>query len=625
MSGIAVIYNPDGRPADRELFDRMMSLIAHRGPDGSGSWVDGSVAIGYQKFCTTPESVVENQPLTDPSRRLRLVFDGRVDNRTELTAALEDRGVILRDETDAELVLRTYECFGAQTPHRILGDFCMVVWDSARRELFCARDICAVRKLFYYYDGKSFLCGTELVQVLADPRVPRDPDKGAIGEYLAGSLITTEDTLYRHIKRLPPAHSIRLGTDGFNLRRYFDLDQRRQVHYSDEREYADHFGEIFQEAILCRTRVLGPYGIHLSGGLDSTSIVGMAASMRAAGTVPPFETYSMLFEEPSVDERAYIHETVAILGLNANYFDPFLIDLPAAIASISRFKEFTEYPNGAIWHSVWNRARSQGVRVLLSGTGSDEWMGGSPWFFADLLLAGDWRRLWRRARSDSGLYGGASGLVPSVKFLTHRAIWPLLPLGVRKAIRRLRRVSVLPSFIRASFAREQHLWDRVQRQPQLPHATFGQLALYNNFVDGWVMHGREITDRESAPYRIEERHPFLDRRLIEFLFAIPDDQRIRNNLPKFVLRQAIRGKIPDLVCDRRDKAYFSVTFVKAFERMGGVRLFDRMALDEAGIVDREEFLRVYSYRLADWDNQNLWPLWNTLAAELWYRVAYLKE
>lgn len=601
----------------------MLALIAHRGPDGSGSWIDGSVAIGYQKFCTTPESAAENQPLAGPSGRFHLVFDGRVDNRAELAVALKHRGIVPRDGTDAELVLRTYECFGAETPHRILGDFCMVLWDNARRELFCARDICAVRKLFYYYDGKSFLCGTELVQLLADPHVPRDPDEGAIGEYLAGSLSTTEDTLYRHIKRLPPAHTITLSPEDFRLRRYFDLDQHRQLRYRDDREYAAHFSEIFQEAIRCRTRVLGPYGVHLSGGVDSTSIVGMAGSMCRAGTIPPFETYSMLFDDPTVDERAYIYATVAMLGLKANYLDPFLLDLPAATASIRRFREFTEYPNGAIWHNLWRQAHASGVRVLLSGTGSDEWMGGSPWFFADLLMAGDWRRLWRRVQADSRLYGGAAGLAPSLKFLMQRAIWPLLPLELRKAVRRLRGTSVLPSFIRTPFARRHHLWDRVQHEPALPHATFGQLALYNNFVDGWVMHGREITDREIAVYHLEERHPFLDRRLIEFLLAVPDDQRIRNNLPKFVLRQAIRDKIPDSVCDRRDKAYFNITFVKAFERIGGERFFGHMALDDAGIVDRSEFLRVYRKRLADWENQNLWPVWNTLAAELWYREAYL--
>lgn len=626
MSGIAVLYHPGGQPADRALFDRMLTAIAYRGPDGSGYWIDGSVAIGYQKFCTTPESVNETQPLANPSGQLHLVFDGRVDNRDELAGALKGRGVVPRDNSDSELVLRTYECFGAETPLRLLGDFCMAVWDGARQELFCARDTSATRKLYYYYDGKSFLAGTEIIQLLADSRVPREPDEGALGEYIAGALRDTEDTLYRHIKRLPPAHSLTVNRDGIVKRRYFDLDYRRPLRYRDDREYAEHFGEIFQQAIACRTRVLGPYGAHLSGGLDSTSIVGMLEAMRRAGTLTnSFETYSLLYDDPTMDERPYIFDAVKMLGLTANYFDPFVLDLPTAIEAIERFKEFTEYPNGATWHSVWREARKKDVRVLLSGTGSDEWMSGSPWFLADLILKGDWSGLWRRLQFDTRLFRGATGIMASITFLAQRGLWPMLPLELRKAIRRLRQQRVLPSFIRQSFAQRNHLWDRVQAEPHLPGATFGQHQIYTNFVDGWVMHGRELIDRDIALYRTEERYPFLDRRLAEFMIAIPGDQPVRNNVTKFVLRQAMRGKIPDSVCNRRDKAYFSFMFVRVFELMGGEKFFSRMALAEAGFVDRDEFLKVYRQRLANWDNANLWPLWNTLAAELWYRVAFLNE
>jgi len=627
MSGIAAIFNRDGRPADRELFGRMMALIAHRGGDGSGSWIDGSVALGYQQLCTTPEAVRERQPLADLSGRLRLVFDGRVDNREELAEALKGRGLSLRDDTDAELVLRTYECWGEETPYRILGDFCMVVWDAATRKLFCARDICAVRKLFYYCDSRSFICGTELIQILADPRVPRDPDEATIGEYMTGILNGTEATFYQRIKKLPPAHAMTVGDTGLVKRRYFDLNPRRQLRYRDDCEYVDHFATIFREAIRCRTRVLGRYGAHLSGGVDSSSIVGMAEAMRREGAIAaaPFETYSILFDEPSVDERAYIFDVVAMLSLTANYIEPIALDLPALAASVCRFKEFPEYPNGAIWHAVWRRARSQGVRVLLSGTGSDEWMSGSPWYYADLLLSGAWRKLWLRVKSDSLAYYGREGPAVWLGQLARRAVWPLLPLSVRKAIRRMRGQNAIPSFIQAPFARRNGLWDRVQAEPHLPGSTFGQRALYNCFVNGWVMHGRELTDQAIAPYGLEERYPFLDRRLIEFLMAVPDDQRIRNNQPKFVLRQAMRGKIPDSIYGRKGKAYFTILFVKTLNQMGGERLFDRMALADAGWIDRAEFLRVYRRRMADWDNQNLWPLWNTFAAEMWYRLAYLNE
>jgi asparagine synthase (glutamine-hydrolysing) len=626
MSGIAAIFNPDGRPADHALFGRMLAAIAHRGPDGSGQWIDGPVALGYQQFCTTPESLDEHQPVSDPAGRLHLVFDGRVDNRGELAAALKDRGIVPRDDTDAELVLRTYECFGAETPLRMLGDFCMVVWDASRQELFCARDTCAVRKLHYYYDGESFLAGTEIVQLLADPRVSREPDEGALGEYIAGGLRNTEDTLYRRIKRLPAAHAITVSRNGLIKRRYFDLDPHRPIRYRDDREYAEHFAEIFQEAIRCRTRVHGSYGAHLSGGVDSTSIVGMTEAMRRAGTLgTPFETYSLLFDDPTMDERPYVFDAVKMLGLTPNYFDPFVLDLGTAVRSIQRFREFTEYPNGATWHPVWRKAREKGVRVLLSGTGSDEWMFGTPWYLADFILRGDWRGLLSTLKTDTRFFRGTTGIVPSLTFLTQRGLWPLLPLEARKAIRRLRRHRVLPPFLREPFIRRNDLWDRVQIEPRLPGASFGQWAIYSYFVDGWVMHGREMIDRDIADYGVEERYPFLDRRMPQFLISLPNDQPVRHCLPKFILREAMRGKIPDSVCDRRDKAYFTVMFMRVFELFGGERFFDHMALDDAGIVNRDDFLKAYRERLADWENANLWPIWNTLAVELWYRVACLNE
>jgi asparagine synthase (glutamine-hydrolysing) len=626
MSGIAVIYHPEGRPADRELFERMMAAIAHRGADGSGQWIGGHVALGFQKFCTTPESVNENQPVTDPDGRLHLVFDGRVDNRDELTAALNGRGVIPRNDTDAELVLRTYECFADETPFRILGDFCMVVWDASRQELFCARDICAVRKLYYYFDGDSFLAGTEIVQLLADPRVSREPDEGALGEYIAGHLSNTEDTLYRHIKRVPAAHAITVSRDGLVKRRYFDLDPSRPIRYRDDREYAEHFAEIFREAIRCRTRALGPYGAHLSGGVDSTSIVGMLEAMRRDGTLTtPFETYSLLYDDPTMDERPYIFDAVKMLGLTPNYFDPFVLDLGTAIRSVLRFREFTEYPNGSTWHSIWRKAREKKVRVFLSGTGSDEWMVGTPWHLADFIRQRDWRGLLTALKTDTRFFRGTTGILASLRFLTERGFYPLLPLEVRKAIRRLRGIHVLPPFMREPFIRRNDLWNRMQIEPRLPGATFGQSAIYSYFVEGWVMHGREMIDRDIAEYSAEERYPFLDRRIPQFLISVPDDQPVRNCLPKFILREAMRGKIPDSVCNRRDKAYFTIMFVRVFELFGGERLFDHMALDDAGIVNRDEYLKAYRERLADWGSANLWPIWNTLAAELWYRLICLNE
>jgi asparagine synthase (glutamine-hydrolysing) len=252
-------------------------------------------------------------------------------------------------------------------------------------------------------------------------------------------------------------------------------------------------------------------------------------------------------------------------------------------------------------------------------------MFGTPWYLADFILSGDWRGLLRTLKTDTRFFRGTTGVMPSLTFLAQRGLWPLIPLEARKLLRRLRGVPVVPAFIQEPFVQRHQLRDRAQFEPRLTGATFGQQAIYSYFVDGWVMHGREMIARDIAAYGLEERYPFLDRRIPQFLISLPDDQPIRNGLAKFILRQAVHGKIPDSVYNRRDKAYFSIMFVRVFEQFGGERFFEHMALEDAGIINRDAFLKAYRERLGDWDNANLWPIWNTLAAELWYRLICLNE
>jgi len=145
MSGIAGIFNLDGRPADASLLRRMVDAIAHRGPDGSGVWIAGSVGLGHRMLRTTPESAVEKQPLTDESATLSLTFDGRVDNREEISSLLSSHGWKLRDQTDAEIILRAYQCWGEECAGKIVGDFAFVVWDGKKQQLFCVRDVVGLR------------------------------------------------------------------------------------------------------------------------------------------------------------------------------------------------------------------------------------------------------------------------------------------------------------------------------------------------------------------------------------------------------------------------------------------------------------------------------------------------
>jgi|SRR5208337_1209380 len=186
MSGIAAIFNLDTRPVDRGLLTRTIDAVPYRGPDGIHIWTDGSVGLGHAMMCTTPESRLERQPLHDDDAGLVLTMDGRVDNREELAGVLTGKGHRLRDDTDAELVLRAYECWGENSPAKIFGDFAYVIWDARRRHLFCARDILGIKPFYYFHDRRIFLCASELQQILKCARVPREPNEGMVASILPG-------------------------------------------------------------------------------------------------------------------------------------------------------------------------------------------------------------------------------------------------------------------------------------------------------------------------------------------------------------------------------------------------------------------------------------------------------
>src|SRR5215469_8971550 len=239
MSGIAAIFNLDGRPVERPLVAYMLDTIAHRGPDGSEVWCDGPVALGHRMFHTTPESLKEKQPLCDESGVCHLVLDGRIDNRAELRPVLEAKGFHLRGETDAELILRSYQCWGEQFVQNMIGDFALVIWDGRIRTLLGARDALGIKPFYYYADSRTFICGSEIHELLVSPDIHCPLNEGVIGEYLSDRTLTGEETLYRSIMRLRPGHVLNAGPGRVSNRRYFDLDFSKEIQFRNDQDYAE--------------------------------------------------------------------------------------------------------------------------------------------------------------------------------------------------------------------------------------------------------------------------------------------------------------------------------------------------------------------------------------------------
>jgi asparagine synthase (glutamine-hydrolysing) len=618
MSGIAGILHRDGRPADVLTVERMIALAPHRGPDGSSVAVCGPIALGYQRFNTTEHEARETQPLSD-ARGAILAIDGRIDDCEGM--AIE----FYRSRGPASLVLSAWRESGERCLTRLAGDFAFALWDPDTQTLFCGRDPMGVRPFYYADCGRVFVWGSDLRQVLAHPAVDASPDEGFAAEQLAFDVRSEEATLYRGVRRLPPAHGLTVDRRGVRVFRYWDLDVAREIRYRREDEYAQHFRWLFEEAVKCRVRSSHPVATDLSGGLDSSSIVTVAADLARRGEAAPISAASLVFPgHPDADEALYIKDVVRIAGVPWIRVERPRFDAVACLAAARDRRDIPEFPADVMGEGIRRALADRGFRVSVSGTGGDHALSGSFYHYADLLRRGRLVALARRyvviARSADMGWGSAMFL--------QAGIWPLLPGLVKRAVRRARRrAPAVPAWIASDFARRTALADRLRREPtpdRLP--SVARYDVVQQYRSGFAVLAAEAYERASTEAGIEDRHPFFDRRLIEFMVALPEEQRWHGGQTKRVLRQAMKGLLPESVRLRGDKGEFSSLFLDAFAAIGGQAFFDDLELARRGWVDATETRLLYR-RLGDTIPAGsdvystfAWPLWMIAGLEMWLRA-----
>jgi asparagine synthase (glutamine-hydrolysing) len=619
MSGICGFYNSDGQPVDRHLLERMTSAIAHRGHDRVAHWVHETIGFGHCMLQTTPESLYESQPLSNESESVCLILDGRVDNRKELIASLESEGARLRDDTDAELVLKAYECWGHECPPLIIGDFSFAIWDSRRCQLFCARDVSGNRPFVYHWNGRRLIFGSELHALFEDPATPREVNEGMVAEYLAACITHKEETLYKHLLRLPPAHWLIVKPGQITKHRYWDIDSVKEIRYRTDGEYAEHFKEVFKESVRCCLRSHGPVGAYLSGGLDSSSVVSMTQVILEEGGCfnRPFETFSMVYPDLPCDESRYIRAMVERWNLRANCMLPEVSSFELLKKQSCFYKDICDYPNGTQADPIRALARAKGFRVLLTGDLGDERLGGSLYYLADFVRRANPIGLWREMKKQAISPLSDRGL----SALGHFALSPLFPDAVRTLVRLAKRMRLRErrslGWIENAFAQRTELEQRLKATRPV-HS--GKAWLRMQLEDGGQVHGTEMEERTSARFGMEQRHPFTDRRMIELSFGLPEDQRLQK-FQKFVLRNAMRDLLPDLICERRDKAEFSESLFRAVRSASALSI--RKRSEELGWIngDRVRTMHKEVEQLHDAGDRayiaRVWPLWMILALDLW--------
>jgi asparagine synthase (glutamine-hydrolysing) len=558
---------------------------------------------------------------------LAIVFDGRLDNRDDLMAALSGRQMPLRETSDAALVLAAYRQWGEECPARLLGDFAFAIWDLKRRTVFCARDPLGVKPFFYALDDDVFAWGSDLTQVFASGCVMPEPNEGFIAECLAFAIHSHEETLYRGVMRLPPAHSITVSETASRIARYWRLDPTIELRLGSDDEYAEQFFVRFKDAVACRLPKNGPVAAYLSGGLDSSSVVAMARSLGR-----DVETFSLVFpDNPNADERPYIDDVVERWGLTGHQIEARPVQRSVCDAHVARRFDMPDLPSDIVGHDLSALLQQKHCRVILTGIGGDYGFGGSPYHYADLLGAADFRGLGRQLAADSQRFGIRSSLWELAKF----GVRPVLPSSIRDAARPLARllgwVPDIPDWLSGDLATRVNLADRLHAPLPADRCLPSRRQVWESFSSGWTSIILERNARSAAEYGIEERHPFLDRRLVEFSLAIPESQRWRGEHTKYVLRRAMRALLPDSVHARRGKADFSACVPQAVDAIGGAALLDHLHIASAGWVKQDRISRMYresQQRLRAGDEAFCLlslRLWMVAGIELWYRTVFLKE
>ena len=567
MSAIAGIVHFDGATVAPGLIEKMTSALAQRGPDGIDYRAQGSVALGQCMLRTTPESLEEQQPLSNEDESRVLVMDGRVDNHEELWRDLLARGASLRDRSDAELVLRAYEAWGEDCPDRIIGEFVFFIWDARQQCLFGARDAAGTRH-FYYHAGKGwFAFASEIKGLLALGRIEPRLNEVRMLDYLVDEFDRDDEvgTFFQDIHRMPAGHAMRVTGKGVKAWRYWNPGSLPALEFASLEECAEAFLEQLRVAVKCRLRSIGPVGAMLSGGMDSSSIVGLISKEFRSELKQPLKTFSLIRED-----RENCPDWLAIREmLKDDWLDPVIIT--SALSSevcrtyfdnIKNLNEPFALSQGFTDSLVFDAARKNGCRVILDGMAGD-----LLFYSADRSLDCILRE--KRFAQIPALFAACrrhgidNGLRRALAWKFLRLVTPERLRVVYRKLRDRKRLSgnkpdVVPgdilNLLHQETARQFLATKYAHRQQAAANVKPGndQGAHARNFTTGLLSFAHEVNGQIALSMGVEPRSPFSDRRVIEFAIRMPLAAKLCVPWYKHLLRNCMAGILPEEVRWRSD-------------------------------------------------------------------------
>src|SRR5438094_778772 len=556
MCGICGVFSPDrDQRVDREVLLAMNQQIVHRGPDDNGIFTEANVGLAMRRL-----SIIDvqtgHQPINNEDESVRIVFNGEIYNHQELRRDLETRGHRYRTKSDTETIVHLYEEYGDDCVKHLRGMFAFAIWDRSKRGLYIARDRLGIKPLYYYFDGKTLLFGSEIKAILAHPGVKPEFNRSTLAEYLAFGYITGAQTMYAGIRKLMPGHTLTLDERGrLETSPYWDLDVKVDDGSRPSGYYVSRYREFLEGCVSSHLMSDVPLGVFLSGGLDSSAVAALTSKIRGE----QIETFSVGYDEEAYSELPYAREVARHIGSRHHE------------VRLSRQEFFDSLPK-LIWHEdepiVWPssislyfvaRLARERVTVVLTGEGSDE------------TLAGYTRYAWTLQNSSMDrVY--RSILPSSLRELLRQGI-AAGPLGasLRRKLEHtflVRDGASWPSFYFDNFYSAFSSAEAAELLTASGHASAGDA--YRGSMQHWehstgdLLHRLLYTDIKtylvellmkqdqiSMAASIESRVPFLDHVLVEFSATIPAEFSVQGLTGKHILKAAVEDLLPKSIVYRK--------------------------------------------------------------------------
>lgn len=625
MCGIVGIIRFDAKPIKKESLTTMMQTIKHRGPDDEGVFIDEHVGLGHVRLSILDLSEAGHQPMTDSTGRYTIIQNGESYNYIELREELQSMGYSFRTQTDTEVVLNGYIAWGEKVLDRLNGMFAMAIYDKQEQTLFIARDRFGVKPFYYHVSNEQMVFASEIPAILkALPDKPKANDN-AIFDYLVFNRTDqTEETFFSNIYKLQHGCCMTLhitnegvselkneGKSNLPIRKWYDLAEHVQNLKSEiinlKSEQAKvRYMDLFKKAIELRLRSDVPWGVCLSGGLDSSAIT---ATIIKELKKPDVHSFSAVYGKDSkADESRFIDEFKGIVP-NMHYIYPDAERLFAHLDDYVRIQgEPTPTTSPYALYCILSEA-SKYVKVILDGQGSDEAIAGYEYipglYYKSLFTHLKWGQLAKEIVQYARLHRSWR----HVKYM----VFFLLPSKMRTKVRVAQRGYIDPIFV------ENH------KDSVIADKLYGANTMEEMLIAHFEYKLEHLTkwgDRDTMAFGVEGRSPFLDKDLVEFSIALKDELKIKEGYTKFILREVMKDIMPEKVRLRVDKKGFSVPQDEWFRSVEFQKLIIDILQSESfakrGYFLPEEAKKLYQKHLSGEINISK-DIWKWINLELWFR------